>query len=105
MVLKPLGNRFCSSFRQEIHDPMRVAVDKYRAVHPTTAQRKIVYPKHTWDRSRLEWGAMNQPQDGRGTSRHTSALALPTSSFTAESETKVKQCVGQSLGALRRRCQ
>jgi hypothetical protein len=105
MVLKPLGNRFRGSFRQEIHDPMRVAVDKYRAVHPTTAQRKIVYPKHAWCWARLERGTMDQPQDGCGTSRHTRALTLPTASFTAKGKTNVLQCVGQSLGALRRRRQ
>jgi hypothetical protein len=96
MLLKPQGNRFGGSFWQQIHDPMRVTIDKYRAVYSTTAQRKIVYPKHAWGWTQLERGTMNQPQDGRGARRHRRALTLPTSSFTAQGQTKVVQGAPQS---------
>src|SRR5262249_21209359 len=61
--------------------------------------------KYTWGRAAHWWGAMDQPQDGGGTGRHRRALTLPSTSFTAQGQTEVVKCAGQSQRALGRRRQ
>ena len=97
---KPLGRNHWSSRCTRLSTPFCTEVPGLTAILSLLNAVMVL-----WGRAAHWWGAMDQPQDGGGTGRHRRALTLPSTTFTAQGQTEVVKCAGQSQRALGRRCQ